>query len=633
MHPLCVGLPEDAQGIERYRCPKCCENGVKDPITVEENVFPEKIRKLNKELTEKDKLIQQLKDEKEESKTTVKNLLNENKEGKANIATLTSKCDTLEHTLESKQRNLDSVSNKQTKTKKELVSQQKKVENTEAKLVSLKKENTELSRKIKTVEEENRAFKEFVKDNISLEALQAELDKVQGEKLSLAEQVDEKESTILTLQQRVKNLETPKSIANTQHINNLKTQIDSMENEVGQLQAKNTDLQSSLDVARAELKREKDINTFLVRKGLANCESPAASKAEHNNTNKSDNTRRQQANLVPQLSDASQSATREIETRPENSDVNAKRRDFCVHEFFRSNSCTFPRCMFNHNITDQDRKLDTNKNRMLRKRNEMQSQKQMQSSRQTNDTVKSTAHQHEICETAFHNGPNSCTNTECLLEDQLDYQRIRRGACHFHVRGKCVRGDRCLFSHQIPTSVMNSPTTRQAADTFVQRKHKPTNSHPIKTTGNVNMEHTDVNNSKITATAESQRDLESTISKNTMSATADNYDTGSLSNTHEEEINHNVRNKTDQTEELQNPGQQHQQQKNQNQQDFHQYPSTNYVSYSSADYSQSPLGYYNMHQPPSMTYDPFLFCVRQMIQSQIQQTYTNNLSVQQCQQM
>ena len=32
VHPQCVGIPADAQGIERYKCPKCIKNGAKEPI-------------------------------------------------------------------------------------------------------------------------------------------------------------------------------------------------------------------------------------------------------------------------------------------------------------------------------------------------------------------------------------------------------------------------------------------------------------------------------------------------------------------------------------------------------------------------------------------------------------------------
>ena len=65
----------------------------------------------------------------------------------------------------------------------------------------------------------------------------------------------------------------------------------------------------------------------------------------------------------------------------------------------------------------------------------------------------------------------------------------------------------------------------------------------------------------------------------------------------------------------------------------HQYQETSqppntasYASYPVTNYSQAPLGYSNPYQPQPITYDPFLFFVRQMIQNQIHQpAHPNNL--------
>ena len=153
------------------------------------------------------------------------------------------------------------------------------------------------------------------------------------------------------------------------------------------------------------------------------------------------------------------------------------------HEFFNQNSCTFPRCMFNHNITDEDRATEANKKRMSKKRTDVQSRKREIEA--NNGTGAADTERKEICETAFTNGPDSCTNESCTLEHQLDYQRIRRGICHFFVKNRCYRKDKCLFSHQLPSSVLNCHATIQAADLFLQKGQQRVNEETRRVQRNV----------------------------------------------------------------------------------------------------------------------------------------------------
>ena len=119
---------------------------------------------------------------------------------------------------------------------------QKKANLSQTQLEDLESKHSDLTKKNKELEDENLAYKEFVKDNISIEALQAELDKAKMDNSNLRLNLSEKEKDIAKLQQDLKNLENPKSTAANQHIKQLKTQVSAMEADVGQLQTKITQL-------------------------------------------------------------------------------------------------------------------------------------------------------------------------------------------------------------------------------------------------------------------------------------------------------------------------------------------------------------------------------------------------------
>ena len=155
-------------------------------------------------------------------------------------------------------------------------------------------------------------------------------------------QISEKDQKILSLQHDVKNLETPKSNANTQHINQLKTQISAMETEVGKFQARIAELQSDLDVARVDYQREKDINTFLVRKGLASMSENSPENAERTgNEYQSQNSNSARVNSDRRETQDQHMQRNEAAARQRDDNTNQK-RDFCIHEFFSQTSCTFP---------------------------------------------------------------------------------------------------------------------------------------------------------------------------------------------------------------------------------------------------------------------------------------------------
>ena len=166
-HHGCVGVPTDIQGIEKYRCPQCRNEGITESSTKKKQTPDEKIKndatiieitnKLNKSETERKSLKEDLKLEKETCKK------------------LEIDCKNHVLTIEKKQKNLDSLSNQQVKMKKELSAKLKKIEASQKKIDQLTAESTEVERKNKELKKENDAFQEFVSSGLESEAMNAEL--------------------------------------------------------------------------------------------------------------------------------------------------------------------------------------------------------------------------------------------------------------------------------------------------------------------------------------------------------------------------------------------------------------------------------------------------------------------------
>ena len=467
-----------------------------------------------------------------------------------------------------------------------------------------------------------------------------------------------------TLQQEVDKVANPKTTALTQEIRQLKTQVDCMETEIGNLQDKNKDLQMQLDVTKADYLREKDINTFLVQQGL--------SEKKQNNTDNSSVQPAPQENLNQDPKEKSLQTPAHSKEKESGLDKNegVEKRDFCVHVFFED-TCRYTRCMFNHDISEANRKDKETESRILKKKNAILSRK---SNSNTNST---TSINKDICETAFHHGPNSCKNTECDLEHSLDYRRIRKGICHFFVKGRCTRNDNCLFTHQLPKSVLTSPETIQAAERFIQNlnRGKPGDTLMVQDSHDTKLPdtHSDIG-TKSTNESSARSLLEQAPSEHPISRQQpqaqpqpqyqvpwqqplqsseqqqqpqqQQFSELSAPSLLEQPPSENPiswqQPQAQPQPQYQVPWQQHLQNSEQQQQPQQQqfseqgqqapahpgfaYPSpTNNPPQSlpqhSTHASSNQQEYYNTCQPQTVTYDPFLFLIKQMVQSQIQETY------------
>ena len=60
--------------------------------------------------------------------------------------------------------------------------------------------------------------------------------------------------------------------------------------------------------------------------------------------------------------------------------------------------------------------------------------------------------ENDICEYAFLEGPGQCSIKDCSKLHNLNFTKIRRGACfkEFYSPGSCPRKSQCRFTHEIP---------------------------------------------------------------------------------------------------------------------------------------------------------------------------------------
>ena len=150
------------------------------------------------------------------------------------------------------------------------------------------------------------------------------------------------------------------------------------------------------------------------------------------------------------------------------SDNEKGKKMVCVHEFFEKGSCQFNRtsrgCNFSHEITDDMRKDIKLSDRAKKIRQNMK----IKPARDVRNG-KGAITANKICETSFKNGPNTCDDN-CTLRHDLDFERIKRGICHYYVLGICQRNEKCIFSHEVPETIMNDKRTQEAAERFAARK-------------------------------------------------------------------------------------------------------------------------------------------------------------------
>ena len=237
------------------------------------------------------------------------------------------------------------------------------------------------------------------------------------------------------------SVEDGKITTKNKEIRSLKTQINALEEEIGDLQDKEKNLERLLNVKTAEYDREKDINSLLMQKRLCNLQDDKQATLQRN-----DNVK--------------------------------KIRDLCCHEMSKAGSCTFKKCMFSHDISDQDRNNSVKKNKAEQQLLAIEARKKSNETAKTSP-LSSTANNIDVCETVFKNGAGSCTQ-DCPKRHELDFSRIKKGICHLYIAGECRRGTNCWFTHEVPNSIKNDNNRLLLAKDFIRsRKEKTTHEETL----------------------------------------------------------------------------------------------------------------------------------------------------------
>ena len=218
----------------------------------------------------------------------------------------------------------------------------------------------------------------------------------------------------------------------------------------------NSDLQHTqrqLNIAEANFTAERDLNRFIVRKANEEFDkSHNQNQGEERGPTGIDETPTEETNNIPPNVRAQQ--------RPHVK----KERDFCFYVFFDKDPCPFVRCMFSHDIPNDERSNQETTERMQKLLNE---KKNKQKQRYSYSRRPETGLDEDFCEKAFRNGPGSCS---CSKQHNLDYDRVRKGACYLYILDQCRWKEKCHFSHQIPHSIKSEAQVIKTAAEFVRAR-------------------------------------------------------------------------------------------------------------------------------------------------------------------
>ena len=163
--------------------------------------------------------------------------------------------------------------------------------------------------------------------------------------------------------------ESTKIADKNKEIKNLKTRTDPLEDHINELQGKLRGTKLKLDAAIANHDREVELNNFFTRNPSIYLqhqnkdEQPpnvSVSTATDNTNNGSKDTKIQnkdkQLPKVP-VSTATANTTNGSKDLKMSRSASRKKRGVCGHELDKKGTCPFTddRCMFSHDITDEDR--------------------------------------------------------------------------------------------------------------------------------------------------------------------------------------------------------------------------------------------------------------------------------------
>ena len=134
----------------------------------------------------------------------------------------------------------------------------------------------------------------------------------------------------------------------------------------------------------------------------------------------------------------------------------------CVHELRRKNSCQHNDCHYSHQIPSSRR---GDAQLIAQTVQKMKTKKRSQKA--SEKTVK------DVCATEFFGGKKSCTAKNCMIDKDhiLDFTKIQRGICffEFYKKDSCSRKSKCHFSHKFPLQCLSDPSVIQNVLNSVNR--------------------------------------------------------------------------------------------------------------------------------------------------------------------
>ena len=349
-----------------------------------------------------------------------------------------------EKTLDKKQITLDSLGNTIASQKRDILKYQKQIKEIQDEKMEFEERFNVILTENKQLKADNEAHLEIAKSVITSNPSAAiDNEKLVADFQELHMVVQERDDEIKELQKRIssdaktidKNKDLLARIADkNKELKQIKTQIGSLEDQLGEEKVSKEACERDLNVRTAELEREKELNKLLTRKHNEIADQRSPDDVSH--------------------------STKVIR------ESKRKLRGFCCHELLTTNSCPFGNnCMFSHDISEETRKNPS-------EISEAQKRKAGISSRNIRRQHPGEPVNHDqICENVFQYG--SCTMPQCSKFHELDLQRVKRGICHLYVLDSCQRHERCWFSHEIPSCIKKDiDTIRQAKDFVKSRNEK-----------------------------------------------------------------------------------------------------------------------------------------------------------------
>ena len=321
-----------------------------------------------------------------------------------------------------------------------------------------------INRRVATLEKEKIMYNSTAtQSQQTISELNVKIDGLEKEKTELQKEIKTHKEIN---EQLIANPQREKTSEESQKIKDQKREIDSLKLKVVNLETVVKEKEKSIQSIQTDLystRKDKERMGQIIDRYMSG-------EPSGNNLNLETSGHRAQANNTSaSASDNDLTDTGDVHiNRPPNmsNEVGAAIREqrkkiMCRYELKGKDKCHHgDLCHFNHQITDEQRKGNTNS----------RSQEGMTSRAQGNQ---------QPCAEEFYS--QRCTIRGCNDKHQLDHHRIRRGPClfEFYKIKSCPHGDsKCRFSHEIPVKCLSDPVI---IDHILEKINKSKNKEKLRT--------------------------------------------------------------------------------------------------------------------------------------------------------